>query len=96
MIAEALPDVVEQETPADRKKKEQQRALILYNDDVHTFEFVISCLVAICGHQPVQAEQCTHLVHFTGRCVVKNGTFQKLRPLCEALIERGLIARIES
>ena len=74
---------------------EKQFALILFNDDVNTFEHVIDCLVKICDHQLLQAEQCTYLVHYTGKCVIKNGSYEKLEPLCTALLNNGLSAKIE-
>ncbi|MGL4598270.1 MAG: ATP-dependent Clp protease adaptor ClpS [Bacteroidia bacterium] len=74
---------------------QEQRDLILYNDDVNTFEHVIQSLIEICGHEMIQAEQCAHLVHFTGKCGIKRGSFEKLRPLCEALLDRQLSAVIE-
>jgi len=74
---------------------EKKYALILFNDDVNTFEHVINCLVKICNHQLLQAEQCAYLVHYTGKCVVKNGSFEKLEPLCIALLDSGLSAKIE-
>ena len=69
--------------------------LVVFNDDVNTFEHVIETLIKVCKHTSEQAEQCTYLVHYKGKCVVKNGTFKKLKPLCEALLERGLTAKIE-
>ncbi len=69
--------------------------LVLYNDDVNTFDFVIETLVELCGHDPLQAEQCAHLVHFTGKCGVKRGTAQELQPVCLAMLDRGLSAKIE-
>jgi ATP-dependent Clp protease adaptor protein ClpS len=69
--------------------------LVLYNDEVNTFDFVIESLIEICRHDRLQAEQCTYLVHYRGRCAVKAGTFQNLRPLCDALLDRGLTAAIE-
>lgn len=69
--------------------------LILYNDDVNTFDWVIDSLVKICRHDPLQAEQCAHLVHFTGKCGVKRGSPRELKPMCEALLDRGLSAKIE-
>jgi ATP-dependent Clp protease adaptor protein ClpS len=89
------PDILVEEIVDVRTKTENSKALILYNDDVNTFEFVTDSLIKVCGHDPLQAEQCTYLVHYTGKCAVKNGTFKQLRPLCEALLERGLTARIE-
>lgn len=69
--------------------------LILYNDDVNTFDWVIESLMKICRHDGIQAEQCAHLVHFTGKCGIKRGSAKELRPMCEALLDRGLSAVIE-
>ncbi|HEX4887794.1 MAG TPA: ATP-dependent Clp protease adaptor ClpS [Luteibaculaceae bacterium] len=69
--------------------------LVLYNDDVNTFDFVIACLVELCEHDLIQAEQCAMLVHFKGKCGVKRGAPDALKPICEALLERGLSAKIE-
>lgn len=89
------PDILEEEIIEVVLKEEAIKALVLYNDDVNTFEFVTESLIKVCGHDALQAEQCTYLVHYTGKCVVKNGVFKKLRPLCEALLDRGLSAKIE-
>ncbi len=72
----------------------ERREIILHNDDVNTFEHVIVSLMEICDHDPIQAEQCAWLVHYTGKCSVKRGAFESLRPLCEALCNRGLSADI--
>lgn len=69
--------------------------LIVWNDDVNTFDWVIESLVDICNHSPEQAEQCAMLVHFKGKCSVKNGSFDQLRPQCEALIDRGINATVD-
>lgn len=69
--------------------------LILYNDDHNTFDFVIECLVKVCKHEMIQAEQCTYLVHYKGKCAVKHGEYEKLEPMCTALLDRGLSAKIE-
>ena len=74
-------------------KNENQ--LVLYNDDVNTFDFVIDSLIEVCRHDRLQAEQCTFLIHYRGKCAVKDGSFKKLKPLCEALHDRGLSAAIE-
>jgi ATP-dependent Clp protease adaptor protein ClpS len=71
------------------------REIILHNDDVNTFEHVIVSLMEICDHDPFQAEQCAWLVHYKGRCSVKRGTLEALRPMCGALCERGLSADIQ-
>lgn len=89
-----MPDVLELEAPGTDQKSAGTKTLVLYNDDFNTFEFVTKCLISICGHETLQAEQCTYLVHYKGKCAVKHGGFRALKPLCEALLERGLTARI--
>jgi len=69
--------------------------LVLFNDDVNTFDFVIESLVQVCRHEPEQAEQCAIIVHFTGKCAVKSGEYEMLKPMCTALLERGLSAEIQ-
>ena len=70
------------------------KQIILYNDDINTFEFVIDSLIKVCKHDAIQAEQCTYLVHYKGKCSVKKGTYEELEPMCTALLERGLTAEI--
>lgn len=70
------------------------RELVVYNDDYNTFEDVIQWFIEICDHQPEQAEQCAYLIHYTGKCSVKNGTYDYLEPRCSALLQRGLTAEI--
>jgi ATP-dependent Clp protease adaptor protein ClpS len=76
------------------EKLKDTKEIILHNDDFNTFDFVIDTLVKICKHTVIQAEQCAHIVHFNGKCSVKKGEFEKLRPICEALLDRGLTAEI--
>jgi ATP-dependent Clp protease adaptor protein ClpS len=78
-----------------KKESGEERHLILHNDDVHTFDYVIESLVKVCELEPVQAEQCTYLVHYKGKCDVKKGDFSFLRPYKLGLIERGLEATID-
>lgn len=68
--------------------------LVVFNDDVNTFEHVTRTLIKVCKHTPEQAEQCTLIIHYKGKCQVKNGTFDFLRPLREAICEAGIDARI--
>lgn len=68
--------------------------LILHNDDIHTFDDVIEALIQICKHDPIQAEQCTMLVHFKGKCTVKTGPMDLLKPMHEKLISRSLTSEI--
>ncbi|NQU55487.1 MAG: ATP-dependent Clp protease adaptor ClpS [Bacteroidetes bacterium] len=69
--------------------------LILHNDDVHSFDYVIDALIEICKHEYEQAAQCTLIIHNKGKCDVKKGGFKKLKPLKDALIERELNATID-
>jgi ATP-dependent Clp protease adaptor protein ClpS len=69
--------------------------LIVWNDDVNTFEWVIETLMDICGHTHEQAEQCAYIIHFHGKYAVKNGIYEDLKPQCDAITERGINATIE-
>lgn len=69
--------------------------LVVYNDDVNTFDWVIQCLIEVCGHSFEQSEQLSLLIHFKGKATVKTAPFDDLRPLKDALVERGLSAVIE-
>jgi ATP-dependent Clp protease adaptor protein ClpS len=71
------------------------RELVLFNDDYHTFDFVIDSLVEVCRHDVLQAEQCTYIIHYNGKCSVKNGTYDTLNPMRVALVDRGLSAVVE-
>jgi ATP-dependent Clp protease adaptor protein ClpS len=73
-----------------------QHELVLWNDDVNTFDFVIECLIDICEHTLEQAEQCTLLIHYKGKCVVKTGNLEDLKPRCTKLLNKGLSAEIAS
>ncbi|MBD3724661.1 MAG: ATP-dependent Clp protease adaptor ClpS [Flavobacteriaceae bacterium] len=69
--------------------------IILFNDDVNTFDYVIETLIKVCEHDPLQAEQCAILVHYTGKCTVKTGSIKELQPKCSALLDAGLSAEIQ-
>jgi len=69
--------------------------LVLYNDEVNTFDHVIHCLVKYCKHDVYQAEQCAWIVHSKGKCAVKSGQYTLLEPLCTALCDQGLSAQVE-
>lgn len=73
----------------------QEVSIVLYNDDVNTFDHVIQCLMKYCGHAAEQAEQCAWITHLKGKCAVKNGSWQTLKAPCEALLSNGLSAVIE-
>ncbi len=72
-----------------------ERFLVLHNDDYHTFDYVINALIDICDHDFVQAEQCTLLIHYKGKCEVKKGSFSYLRPMKNALVQKDLKATID-
>jgi ATP-dependent Clp protease adaptor protein ClpS len=69
--------------------------LILFNDDVNSFEFVIETLVEVCDHDPCQAEQCALIAHCNGKCLVRSGSFNLLKPKYDEMTRRGLIVSIE-
>lgn len=69
--------------------------LVVYNDDVNTFDHVIESLIKVCSHEPTQAEQCTWIIHYNGKCQVKHGSYDKLEPMCTALLDRGISAEIQ-
>jgi len=69
--------------------------LIVWNDDVNTFEWVIETLVEVCGHSEEQAEQCAYIIHFQGKCSVKKGDYEKLKGMCDKITDRGIGATVE-
>ncbi|MBK9511540.1 MAG: ATP-dependent Clp protease adaptor ClpS [Cytophagaceae bacterium] len=69
-------------------------AIVVFNDEVNTFDHVIDTLIEVCGHSFEQAEQCTLIIHFKGKCSVKNGDFDDLKPIRDAICERGISAEI--
>lgn len=69
--------------------------LVVWNDEVNTFEWVIETLMEICGHSYEQAEQCAYIIHFHGKYAVKNGRYDDLKPPCDAITERGINATVE-
>jgi len=70
-------------------------SLIVWNDEVNTFEWVIETLIEVCGHSEEQAEQCAMIIHTQGKYAVKNGSYDGLKPMCDAITERGIGATIE-
>lgn len=69
--------------------------LIVWNDELNTFEWVIKSLIEVCNHTEEQAEQCAFLIHFKGKYAVKNGDYDTLKPMCNSITERGINATIE-
>lgn len=70
--------------------------LIVWNDEVNTFEWVIETLEEVCGHSHEQAEQCAYIIHFKGRYAVKHGDYDELKSQCDAITDRGIGATIEA
>ena len=77
-----------------KTKETKSNEIVLYNDEVNSFDHVIDCLIATCGHEPLQAEQCSLIVHYNGKCTVKTGELNDLKIQCTKLLEAGLSAEI--
>ncbi|HBO28873.1 ATP-dependent Clp protease adaptor ClpS [Leeuwenhoekiella palythoae] len=73
---------------------DRNNEIVVYNDDVNTFDHVIDTLIQVCDHTPIQAEQCSLIVHYKGKCTVKTGSYDDLEPRCSALLDAGLSAEI--
>ena len=78
----------------DDLESQEPKDLIVFNDDFNTFDHVINTLVKICKHSHQQAEQCTWLIHYKGRCIVRTGEFSKLKPMRDSICDAGIDARI--
>ncbi|MCK5134294.1 MAG: ATP-dependent Clp protease adaptor ClpS [Bacteroidales bacterium] len=74
----------------------QQARLVLHNDDINTFDYVMEILVEVCDHSMTQAEQCATITHFKGKCAVRSGTSKEMKDLRYRLISRGLKASVEN
>ncbi len=86
---------IEKEIEIDiQTQNKREHKIILYNDDVNTFDHVINTLVNYCNHTYEQAEQCAYIVHYSGKCVVKTGSYEELEPICVKLLEAKLSAEI--
>jgi ATP-dependent Clp protease adaptor protein ClpS len=72
----------------------RQNEIVVFNDDVNTFDHVIETLISVCDHTPEQAEQCSLIVHYKGKCTVKTGEYKDLEPRCSGLLSAGLSAEI--
>lgn len=76
------------------EQQDSWHEIVLHNDEVNTFDWVIHCLIEVCEHSPEQAEQCAVITHYKGKCTVKSGSYAELEPRCTSLLERGLSAEI--
>ena len=71
-----------------------EHQIVLFNDDVNTFDHVVETLIRVCGHTLEQAEQCSIIVHYKGKCTVKTGSYEELKPRCTQLLKADLSAEI--
>ena len=78
----------------DDLEDQEPKNLIVFNDDYNTFDHVINILVKVCKHTTQQAEQCTWLIHYRGKCIVKTGNHKKLKPMRDSICDAGIDARI--
>ncbi len=86
VLEEVLQDVKEEVV--------EHKALVVLNDDYNTFEHVINTLIKVCKHSPEQAEQCTLIIHYKGKCSVKKGSYEELKPQRDAICDAGIGAVI--
>jgi len=87
--------ILEKELTETLTKEDKEREIVVFNDDVNTFDYVIQMLMETCDHDLLQAEQCTLLIHYKGKCAVKTGSYEDLEPRCSKLLEAGLSAEIQ-
>ena len=90
--------VKEKDNPVENKldKLSSGNDLVLHNDDIHSFDFVIEALIEVCEHEHLQAEQCAFIAHYNGKCPVKSGHLSELKPKSDEMTRRGLTVTIES
>lgn len=88
-------EVLEEKSTETLENEANENELVVFNDEVNTFDYVIKMLIDTCEHDPVQAEQCTLLIHYKGKCGVKSGSYDDLEPRCTKLLEGGLSAEIQ-
>lgn len=88
-----LTDVSEE--TAILTEEDESCHLVVWNDEVNTFEWVIDTLMEVCGHAREQAEQCAYFIHYKGKYAVKHGSYDLLKPQCDAITERGISATVE-
>ncbi len=93
-FSQALPEIEEIELLLEEILDQDESELVVFNDDVNTFEHVTRILMKVCQHTKEQAEQCTLIIHYKGKCSVKKGTRAKLKPMCEAILDAGIQATV--
>lgn len=96
MPTDTITTKKQQQKEVNNTDQQDEKCLVLHNDDYHTFDYVIEALIDVCHLDFMQAEQITMLVHYKGKCEVKNGTYQELKPYRDTLRkEKGLKATID-
>lgn len=93
-LSVTLPYIEESEILLEDLLDQEALDLVVFNDDVNTFEHVIAVLMKVCKHSHEQAEQCTLIIHYRGKCAVKKGSKEELKPMCEAILDAGIQAAI--
>ncbi|GAB2992092.1 ATP-dependent Clp protease adaptor ClpS [uncultured Cyclobacterium sp.] len=84
----------EEELLVEELVDKEEHDLVVFNDDINTFDHVSKVLIKVCKHSQEQAEQCTMIIHYKGKCSVKKGSVSKLKPMCESILEAGIQATI--
>lgn len=95
-LMKGLTDIKEKEFTGALEYIDEPFHLIVWNDEVNTFEWVIETLMEICKHSYEQAEQCAYIIHFKGKYAVKHGSYEDLKPMCDAITDRGIGATLET
>ncbi|HEU0063541.1 MAG TPA: ATP-dependent Clp protease adaptor ClpS [Flavisolibacter sp.] len=93
---ENYPDIQVQQIEDVLTESSDPFHLIVWNDEVNTFEWVIETLMEVCNHSYEQAEQCAYIIHYKGKYSVKDGTYEYLKPMCDAITDRGIGATVET
>lgn len=94
VLSATKPYYEEVEVLLEEMLDQEASDLVVYNDEVNTFDHVINVLMKVCEHSREQAEQCTLIIHYKGKCAVKKGSFEELKPMCEAILDAGIQANI--
>lgn len=94
VLSATKPYYEEVEVLLEELLDQEDSDLVVYNDEVNTFDHVTNVLMNVCKHTREQAEQCTLIIHYKGKCAVKKGSFEELKPMCEAILDAGIQANI--
>ncbi|MEQ8474244.1 MAG: ATP-dependent Clp protease adaptor ClpS [Marinoscillum sp.] len=92
---EYAPEIEELVEVEEDLGQEDLKSLIVHNDEYNTFDHVINTLIKVCRHDAHQAEQCTYIIHYKGKCAVKRGTMSELKPMKDGITDAGISATIE-